>query len=609
MRIKELELSSFRSFRGLTLPVDAQKVIIGGQNGSGKSSLREAIRWVLTGRCGVTDGRGVGADRLAPFGSDLVEASVTLHGIGKVSRRKQGESTSFTVEGLKGDASSQSMALFYKLQTVPEYLDAVLETEHFLRLDHVNAKALLLSLLDVKITVGETVYSLDELESAYAGAYEDRKLAKNRLKHLMVPAEPGEAFPPLEAIDGQLSRLRAELLDAAGTSGQIAGQRKAIEARIAAVRSLIKPVVSLAENVDQIIAKAEWDVKRLEGEMFDAHDVDIPAQTVAAKAPEKGSQERFIWLKQVIPSLEAHQPKKGCVLDNGTPCETHKLKFTSRIKTLKAELDALNSPAEDVPTPAVVAPNPLLELLRAAQKELADFQNAKSRHDAIVAHNATQEAQLASLQRELDSLPAGSEGDSGKVAELQARINKGEMMLRHARAYWQSKDAYDKASGEQKSLQADVERLEELVEALGPKGARVGALANALGAFEVAINSVTSLWGWKVSIGVDPWAVSVNGRRIETYSESEQFRMGIGIQLAVAQMSGLSFAIIDRIDMLDANNRRMVGEMLTEAPLEQIFMLSTREPNVPMPPSDESRIAYRFILDDGTTTVEAPVAA
>lgn len=603
MKITALDLTAFRSFQNLSISTDAPRVIIGGGNGTGKSSLRDAIRWTLTGKCSVTDGRGVGSELLQPVGADHVAAAVNIEHLGWVSRTRltDGGQQTFSVEGLKGDASAQQQALFYKLQTQPEYLDAVLETEHFLRLDHADAKRLLLSLLDVKVTVGSVEYTLDELEAAYKGAYEDRKLAKAVLKTCHVPEKPVGDFPPVDQIEDLLGKLRGELTQAAGTAGEIAGKRKAIETRIAAVKGLIKPVPD-DEGTDAV-ARLTEQVRALEAET----DIAEAMPTVApAKAPKKGDPQRVIWLRQTIEQIQDHQPTKGCVLARQVPCLTHRNKFLSEQKALQAELDTLQEPE-----PAVEAPrqNPRLEELKAAREALKVAEAIESRVQAIVAHNATQTAQIASLEAELADLPEGTVGDSGVVATLQARIGKGELMLKHAREYWTRKVDYDKAVKTNETQAQEVDRLEALVEELGPKGARVQALADAVERFQAAVNAVTGLWGWTVTFSVDPWAVIVNGRKLQTYSESEQFRIGIAIQLAVAVVSGVGFAIIDRIDMLDAANRAKVGQMLTDAPVEQIFMLATREPNVELPPNDGERIAYRFLLEDGRTVAQPAKAA
>ena len=192
-----------------------------------------------------------------------------------------------------------------------------------------------------------------------------------------------------------------------------------------------------------------------------------------------------------------------------------------------------------------------------------------------------------------------------KAAELaaeQERIAKGERLLQDARAHWQAVEAYDKAKAARTAQEAEVSRLEALVEQLGPKGARVPALAKAIGEFEAAVNPYVEPFGWTLTFSVDPWTVFANKRPVETYSRSERYRIGIALQMGIARLSGLSFAVIDEVDMLDAENRGALTKMLVSAPLDQIFILGTREPSQALRPI-EGVIAYRLVNDEGTTEV------
>ena len=67
MKLTQVELTSFRSYAGVTLDLNAPRVLIAGLNGVGKSSLRDAIAFCLLGHCRGTDARGAGADILITY--------------------------------------------------------------------------------------------------------------------------------------------------------------------------------------------------------------------------------------------------------------------------------------------------------------------------------------------------------------------------------------------------------------------------------------------------------------------------------------------------------------------------------------------------------------
>ena len=302
------------------------------------------------------------------------------------------------------------------------------------------------------------------------------------------------------------------------------------------------------------------------------------------------------------------------------PCETHVRKFKAKIKGYEGELAVL-TPARDLTgrrdfvdypnpdgsdnwaQPRTFAPSPLTAL----RKQL-DVQKAQKIADEQArAFNTQQEAEETRLRQELSAIATDPHGEQ-IVSDLKQRISKGDQVLADATVFQSALKRHDDAQEQATVLQGEVDRLEALVDLLGPKGARVGALAAKLGPFEQAVNASTSAFGWTVTFELDPWIVTANGRPVETYSQSEQFRLGIAIQLAIAQMSGLSFAVVDALDQLDAENRKIVGSMLFQCPLEQVVILATREPSVPLP-TGEGTIAYRLGSDAGQSQILERVPA
>ena len=119
MKIETLHLNAFKSYLGIEIPTDAPRVLLSGINGVGKSAIRDAIRWTLTGRCSVTDGKGAGADRLIPTGQKQVSSSVNLSGLGLVSRIAGNGSSAFTVSGFTGEKQTQQTAIHAQVFTRP----------------------------------------------------------------------------------------------------------------------------------------------------------------------------------------------------------------------------------------------------------------------------------------------------------------------------------------------------------------------------------------------------------------------------------------------------------------------------------------------------------
>lgn len=259
MKLTHLDLTAFRSFRGVSLPLDQSRVLIAGLNGAGKTSVADAIAWGLTGRCRGTDGRGAGAEVLIPNGTKTAEVAVTIDGIGRVARSyAEHGGGAFSVDVFTGTSQIQQQALYIKLATTLEFLSAVLDTSVFLDLNHVEAKAMVLSLLGVKIPVGEKSYTLDELDLHYKQAFEDRKLAKKTLAQCLPPEKPSAVqMPTTQAIDAQLTKLRTQMGELRQTVGATSGRKAALEAELARLHPVAIEAVGedLTNQIDGLQAK------------------------------------------------------------------------------------------------------------------------------------------------------------------------------------------------------------------------------------------------------------------------------------------------------------------------------------------------------------------
>lgn len=590
MKLTTIALRNFRSSRALVLKTDTPRLLVCGANGAGKSSIRDSVKWTLRGLCAGTDAKGSGWEALVPTGTTTLAAGLHIHSLGTVERSYKNGTRQLQVEDVIGESSLHQAALYLKLKTSPACLDAVLDTGHFLNLSHVEAKALVLGLLDVRIPIGEESLTLDALDAKYHMAFEDRKAAKIRAKSAVVPAKPDtEPLPTIAAISAQLTKIRAELSALQTGAGVTAGKRAVLEQRLTTARRLeTVPVIDEAHllELEERVAIMEEELE--ERGRQETVDASIP--------PENDSPEDAASLTHRILQLTQHKPTGGCVLDHGVPCETAKVKFTLRAKALKTQVESLPAPTR-LQKPAEPRQTPL----QAIRQELAKAQALKAAALAVEAWNAARRQEELALMKELAALPETT--DAFAESDILAdRIRKGELLLTRARAYWQAVEHYEAAVQAKAKLQGDVDRLEALCELLGPNGARVEALHAKLGPFEAQVNGVTDTFGWHVAFVLDPWQVVVNERPVETYSESEQFRIGIALQLAVASLSGLSFAIVDRLDMLDHANRKIVTAMLMEAPLEQIIILATREPDQPLP-NMPGVIAYRLAKADSGETI------
>ncbi len=579
MRLDSLTLA-FKSYRQLTIPTAAPRVLFVGRNGVGKSSIREAVRWVLRNVAQGTDAKGAGAEVLIPTGSDTASVGLTIAGLGAVTRGLSVKAGStFSVAGFTGPAGAQHQALYDRLGVTAAYLDAVLESSTFLALNHAAAKALVLQLLNVRIEIPghERPYTLDDLDALYASAFEARKLAKRELKNLPIVPEPpapvGGVYDEAQ-IDAQLAKLREQAVEIGKTVGGAQAQRTNLQNQLALHRRALqeaKEVIAASE-----IATVQAEIQALEREITAAVKVATAPAVPSSEVTDEDPGRRVAFLRGRLEAIAAHKPTQGCVLDPDVPCETSKPKFAKQAKKISEEIATLE---EAVPGDRLALEPPQDD---SKLRRLDALKRRAEAHGRAVDLLPVVEAEIATTEAQIAALPSVAEQDA-ELAQLRERIGHGEALQKTTRAYLADVTRHEEAQRALRAKQQEIVTLEQTVDALGPNGVRVAALEAAMGRFLAAINEFTGKFGLAVSFVLDPWAVLVNDRPVETYSRSEQYRIGIAIQLAVAALSGIGFAIVDELDILDTEFRNIMGRLIHQAPIEQILIMQTREDNQPLP--------------------------
>jgi DNA repair exonuclease SbcCD ATPase subunit len=200
------------------------------------------------------------------------------------------------------------------------------------------------------------------------------------------------------------------------------------------------------------------------------------------------------------------------------------------------------------------------------------------------------EKQIATLESELsDMQPETSTVDiKAQIGELAQRVQKGEEILAEINREEGARQIQEKLTAEREKLEQTVGILEHLVEVLSPKGLPGKILSETIGPIEAKANArLSELTGarYQLELILDPdftIFVTHDGVRIDLkrLSSSERQRIGIVLQDAIVQLSGLRFLIIDNADILDPDNRALLMECLLAMAddYDQIIVLSTIGP-------------------------------
>lgn len=583
MQIPTITLKNFRGYEDTTLDL-GPRTLLAGENGSGKSTVIDAIAWVLTGRCRGVDGKGSGQKDLIRAGAAEMSVALDVQPLGFISR-------SLALNG-SPICSMKPDAILAKLGVSEGMLQAVLYGGSFFQMHHAEAKALLMALLDVKVQPADLPglslkrpMSLDELDVLYQTAFQNRAALKKAVVAVQVPPFDGD-----EALAGEdLDMLKADL-KAAREQWKAATQ--ALADHTAAQRSLQQKIQDVQADLagrgrlegqlavhEETMAQHQAALDAAKGQLATVEaDRAEAVDTLTASAQE---------LRLTLTKLERHDPERGCVLAAGIPCHTAPTEFVGHIADLRKQVQALDK--------RVKAGTQRAETMASLRQKVKDEDRQVGYHqnqvDGLLAKLKDLDVagvQLAdNLKKQLDlgqkaeALAQEAEHRETVLATVQTNVDA-------VTAYQWGKAAHQKAVKEAARLQADLDAAEANVALLGPKGIRATVLQQAVGGFESLINAALEGFGFSLAIQVEPFQVliKVHGaapRRFELLSAGEQLWTGLAFQVALAVVSGLNFCALDAAEAVVGENRALLTGLMMNAPVDQVVVAMAKGGHEPDP--------------------------
>jgi hypothetical protein len=197
---------------------------------------------------------------------------------------------------------------------------------------------------------------------------------------------------------------------------------------------------------------------------------------------------------------------------------------------------------------------------------------------------------VTNLQRDLDSAtqakgqfdalaPAGEPIDaSAEIAEIEGMLADAQTARAAAytemRAIDDAKYAREAAQGKTKAAaaaHADVVAWTKVADALAPNGIPSEMLAEALAPVNLLLAQAAVDTEWmQVDIGND-MSITAAGRAYNLLSESEQWRVDAMIAQVVAELSGIKILMLDRVDVLDLPGRAQLLEWVDSLAFNNII--------------------------------------
>jgi DNA repair exonuclease SbcCD ATPase subunit len=604
MRFTWLTIENFRSHLKTELTLERLSVIR-GENAVGKSSIEEALGFLLAGRTLATGSNGQGAHRLIHADADKAVITGELAN-GTRMRASLTEKGGRNFQSKNGDLPP----------AIPrDAWSCLCSTRYFFRLKPEEQRDLLANLvvpaevetppegLEVLGPAMKTC-SLRDIDDAYKIAFEERTDVNRRIRDWREPEKPSDEEIDVDAVRAQIGERQQELDDAKDERRKLL---KDSESRAGKLADLDQREKELTEFIEE----QERELERVSKDMMSDATLKKYQATAANAKQQKKLREEYVAAEVAAKNAKAALDTAAALEDNPT-CPTCKQPITTEV------MEALLGPLSE----ASVAANTRRNDIKAEADALGDTDLAAlrvSEHNQAAGNVQRIQTKLEDLRKKqgklakertaLGSEPAGETPDTSEIdatiGDLEQRIHKGWTIHSEAAMAAQRRLSYDAAWRAREELDTEKARLDRACEVLGPKGIRVKLLDQYVGIFAKGMMSVLQPWGYTIDLSLEPYVFRLEyGKRaidLDLLSESQQLRFGIAFQVALTAHLRIGFVVIDRVDMLDAASRRVLfNQLLEDERIDQAILLVTDE-KMEAPPAPGS-VFYRLELDANNNT-------
>lgn len=540
MKITRIQAQNVLGLQDVDARLPTPVALFAGRNGSGKSSIQEAVRMAITQDTvrDVTTKKTFGM--LVHEGAQAGGAVVTIDG-------DADESFAFNMpkgEFVGPEISEPMRVALYGQRFARMTAD---ERRTFLfgltglkpKADNVKARMLARGCQEAKV---DAVLPL--LRTGFPGVCEHAKSKATEAKGAWRQLT-GETYGAVKAVSWEALVPDLPPGDAKALADQVAG----IDRNIAQLNENLGVIKGTARQAQEAAAKRAALAEGA-GKVASLTDQLALAQKELAEYTPKVEDLR---------KRASGTARVGLVHDMAKFIDTLQLtgkdktaeKATEQAKLLAAYTKEHGKLDAGQPDPEAVAELPAHEKglqvvqnrVRNLQRDLDAATQAKGQFDALApaAEVLDASAEIAEVEGMIAQAKADRQAAENKRLDIEAAQKK------RAEAETKTKTAA--------AYHADVEEWTKVADALAPQGIPNEMLLEALAPVNLLLKQASVDTEWMAAQIEPDMAITANGRPYQLLSESEQWRVDAMVAQVVAELSGLKVLMLDRVDVLDLPGR------------------------------------------------------
>jgi hypothetical protein len=201
----------------------------------------------------------------------------------------------------------------------------------------------------------------------------------------------------------------------------------------------------------------------------------------------------------------------------------------------------------------------------------------------------------------------------GLVAKAKADRQAAESKRQDIEAVQKKRDEAVRKTADAKRHHVDVEEWTKVADALAPQGIPNEMLLEALAPVNLLLKQAAVDTEWMTAQIEADMAITANGRPYQLLSESEQWRVDAMVAQVVAELSGLKVLMLDRVDVLDLPGRAQLLEWMDVLAFEGLIDSALLFGTFKAMPTGLADTITAFWVENGTiaasTTVDGEAQA